>query len=163
MEFIPELPNSFKKAIIIIAQRLGKNRKWAIRGTTSLLLQGIQMKAEDIDILCDKKTALECNRLFEEYLIQKVSFRKTKKFTSYFGKFQINQVTVEIMGEWKIKSPKGIWIGPFDVSERHLISFQNYPVWVTTVSSELKMFAAMGRFSAFWKIKSQLKTQHNPS
>ena len=60
------LPENFKKALIIISTKL-KDYPYAIRGTSSLVLQGFEMNADDIDILGDEKVAGVANELFKEF------------------------------------------------------------------------------------------------
>jgi len=82
---------------------------WVIVGSVSLTLQGLDLKPNDIDILTNKKDALKMNKLLEDYVMQPVKWSKNEEFDSYFGKFLINNVKVEIMGDLKIKMG-GEWI-----------------------------------------------------
>ncbi|HEX6976902.1 MAG TPA: hypothetical protein VF185_00895 [Patescibacteria group bacterium] len=145
----------FENAIIFLAEKL-KDYDYAIRGTSSLVLSGIAMNVDDIDVVCDKKTALACNQILKEYLVEKVEYRESEKFKSYFGKFKINGIQVEIMGEWEILNPKGEWVGPFNGRERMEVEVKGKKVWVTTIEEELKSFMAMGRWNAYHKIRSQI-------
>ncbi len=158
-------PDKFEETIALIADKL-QNRQYAVRGTASLVLQGLDMNVDDIDILCDKKTALSCNKIFKDYLVEKVSLKESEKHKSYFGKFKINSIDVEVMGNWQIKNQKGElalpkrregrWSEIFDASEKKEIILDGKKICVTTIDSELKMFALMGRWNAFWKIKRLL-------
>jgi hypothetical protein len=93
--------------VVIRLVRILKSRQYAFRGTTSLVLQGIKMNVSDIDIICDKETALDCNRILGKYLIEAVEYKVSKEFKSYFGKYKVDGIFVEIMGEWQIKDNKG--------------------------------------------------------
>jgi hypothetical protein len=157
-------PDKFEETILFLANKL-KGKKYAIRGTASLVLQGLDMNADDIDIVCDRKTAMDCNKIFKDYLIEKVSYKELEKYKSYFGKFKINGIDMEVMGDWQIKMKKGLasskrsgdgWSQIFDGKERKEIVLNSKKIWVTTIDSELKMFAAMGRWNAYWKIKRQI-------
>lgn len=152
-----------KKALKLIAERLGQSQ-YAIRGTASLVLQGLEMHVADLDILCDKEVALECNQLFKEYLISKVAFSETEKFKSYFGKFEIEGIPVEVMGEWQIKDGKSKWSQVFNASaeEKTKIILGNQEISVTNFETELKMFALMGRWTAYHKIRKQLRAKLTP-
>ncbi len=145
----------FEKTVIFLAEKLGKY-KYAIRGTSSLILQGITMNVDDIDVVCSKETALACNKIFGEFLVEEVEYRRSEKFKSYFGKFKINGILVEIMGEWEILNTKREWVGPFNGSKRKEIQINGEKVWVTTIEEELEMFSAMGRWNAYHKIRSQI-------
>jgi len=155
---VPTKPKQFKKTILFLAKKL-QGCQYAFRGTASLVLQGLEMNVDDIDILCNKKTALKCNRLLKDFLVEKVSYKKSPKFKSFFGKFEVNGISVEVMGDWQIKDTKGVWGQPFtaDGGQRKEISFVGKKVWVTKTETELLMFAQMGRWTAYQKIKKQLK------
>jgi hypothetical protein len=114
------------------------------------------MNVEDIDIVGDKEMALVCNGLLAEYLIEEVAFKESDKFKSYFGKFEIKGIPVEIMGEWQIKDTKGKWSEPFNALERKMIIINGNEIYVTSVEEELTVFAKMGRWTAYQKIKKQL-------
>lgn len=77
--------------------------RWVLVGSLSLVLQGAKIKPNDIDILTDKEGALKCNEIFEKYIKKAVEWNQTEIFDSFFGKFQINDVEVEIMGDLKVK------------------------------------------------------------
>jgi hypothetical protein len=147
----------FKKTIVFLATKL-KGRQYAFRGTASLVLQGIGMKVDDIDVLCDRKTALAVNRLLEKYLKNKVAYKDSDKFKSYFGEFAINGLKVEVMGDWSIKDGKGVWSEPFDASNDEIIEkkVDGEKVKLTRIETELAMYTLMGRWSAFHKIKKQI-------
>ncbi|MFA5776511.1 MAG: hypothetical protein WC988_03095 [Patescibacteria group bacterium] len=141
-------------AIKIIDEKL-KGEAYAIRGTASLVLQGLDMNVDDIDILCDEKTALNANLKLSEYLVEKVVFKESPKFKSYYGKFLINGVNVEIMGDWQIFNNKKGWSKVYnaDVVNITQIKVENLKIPVTKIELELEVFALMGRWTAYQKIK----------
>ncbi len=155
-----KIPNQFIPTIKQLAAAL-KSHQYAIRGTSSLILQNIDMNVDDIDIVCDKQTALGCNQLSLLQLIKPVTYQESKQYKSYFGQFKLNQILVEIYGEWQIKDKKGRWSTPFTASqaEINLIDLEGQPVKVTTPDTELKMFALSGRWTAYHKIRRQVTTQ----
>jgi len=148
-------PEEFEKTILFLSETLG-GHQYAFRGTASLVL---------IDILCDEETALACNDLFQDFVLEKVSFKESPQFKSYFGKFRVNNILVEVMGEWQIKDTKGRWSDPFRAaeSEREEIVISGQKVSVTTIETELSMFARLGRWNAYHKIKRQVGSQKNTS
>lgn len=148
-------PKNFEKALDIISKSL-HSVPYAIRGTASLVLQGLDMNVDDIDIVCSKDVALKINEILKEYLVVPVSYKESVKFKSYFGEFNIEGVKVEVMGDWQIKKPNGEWSSIYNGSEHTLVTLGTATIPVTTVESELKMFSDMGRFTALKKIKSQL-------
>jgi len=139
-----------------IAKKLS-SQQYAIRGTASAVLQGFDMEVDDIDVIGNKETVLFCNQAFRNNLIDKVSYKKSEKFKSYFGKFEISNVLVEIYGNWQIKNENGKWSDVFDASidEVDMVNVTGLEVKVTKIETELKMFSLMSRWSAYWKLKKQ--------
>ncbi len=151
-------PKRFRETILFLAQKL-RDCQYAFRGTAGLVLQGIEMKVDDIDVLCDEETALKCNSLLKDFSIDEVGYKESDKFKSFFGKFEVKGIHVEVMGDWQIKDTKGVWGQLFDAgdSQRKRILFAGEKIWVTKTETELAMFAQMGRWTAYQKIKKQLK------
>ncbi len=128
-----------------ITQRL-VDCNYAIRGTASLVLQGLDFVVADIDVLCDGETAKFLNLVYSE----------SKQFKSYYGKLADN---VEIYGNWQIKNSKGEWseiLVPTPTNS-YLLNTPDLIIPVTTIEFELHCYALMGRWSVFHKIKSFLK------
>lgn len=150
-----KVPENFEKVILLLARKL-KNTRYAFRGTASLVLQGLDMIALDIDITGDKEMAMACNDLLAEYLVEEVSYKESEKYKSYFGKFKIEEIPVEVMAELQIKDTKGVWSRPFNASGRKLVKLDGYDLYVTTIEEELAAFAKMGRWNAFHKVKRQI-------
>lgn len=160
---MPSIPKKFRETVLELADELS-GKTYAFRGTTSLVLQDLEMNIDDIDIICPRETALKCNKLLERHLTEEVSFKKTAKYKSYYGKFLLNEIEVEIMGEWQIKDTEGHWSQPYDGRDRKEMDIDDQSVYVTPVSEELKMFAQMGRWNAYHKIRRQRdKANHQES
>jgi len=149
---------ALNETLTLLANQL-KDTQYCIRGTSSLVLQSINMNIDDIDILCNKETALLANKLFKEYIVDAVSYKESDKFKSYFGKFIINGVNVEFMGDWQIKHKDGTWSEIFDGSSFNTVIVNGTIVKVSKIEDELKMFLLMGRFTAYQKIKKQLPSE----
>jgi hypothetical protein len=149
-----------ESTVSLIRQKLtGEN--YAVRGTASLVLQGLDMHVADIDILCDATTALNANIALAEYLVEKVAYRESPNFKSYFGKFTIQEVTVEIMGDWQIFSAKKGWSKVYSADATTIthVTLADVVIPVTRVDLELEVFALMGRWTAYQKIKRLVREQ----
>ncbi len=158
MNLMPKKPEHFEKTIKYLGKIFG-NTQYAFRGTTSLVLQNIDMNIDDIDILTNKDIALKCNKLLNKYIKEKVKYQKSEKFKSYYGKFEINKIQVEIMGKWQIfNQRKQAWSKPFYANKGEITSivFRKQEINVTKIKTELEMFMLMGRWNAYHKIKGQL-------
>jgi hypothetical protein len=147
-----KIPDKFKEVVVLLAQKL-EGHQYAIRGTASLVLQGLDFNVEDIDVVCDEETA--------RFLIPDIKYSETDKFKSFFGKLEINGVGVEVMGNWQIKNSKGEWSRVYDGSARISVEIDGQKVFVTTLESELEMFLFMERWSAYHKLKKQMELRNS--
>jgi hypothetical protein len=154
----------FPQTILLLADLL-KNHQYAFRGTASLVLQGFDFKVDDIDILTDRPTAEACNETLKEYLKEGIAYKESEKFKSWYGKFDINGLLVEVYGDWQIKNSKGEWSRVFDASDDEVkeIDYQGKKIRVTTPETELATYAAIGRWNVFHKLKKELAAKAQPS
>ena len=123
-----------------------------------MVLQGLDMNVDDIDILCDKETALLTNTKLAGYLVEKVDYKESAKFKSYYGKFLIEGIGVEIMGDWQILDAKQTWSKMYvaDADSITHVQIGTLSIPVTKISLELELFARMGRWTAYQKLRKQV-------
>lgn len=120
-----------------------------------MMLQGLDMNVDDIDILCTATTALNANLKLSEYLVEEVAFKESPKFKSYFGKFLVDGIIVEIMGDWQIFNAKKGWSKIYNTNMKNIdyVKLDGLEIPITKIELELKVFALMGRWTAYRKIK----------
>ena len=108
---------------------------------------------------------LNANLKLSEYLVEKVTFKESPKFKSYFGKFLIDGVKVEIMGDWQIFNTKKGWskIYNADVNNITQVKLNDLEIPVTRIELELEVFALMDRWTAYQKIARTKKCKHQPN
>ncbi|MFA5992697.1 MAG: hypothetical protein WC796_03255 [Candidatus Pacearchaeota archaeon] len=98
------MKRNLENALFIIHNKLkGKKIKWRIGGGTNLILWGINVPSNDVDIITTKTGAYDIERLLKKYVVKPVEFSETDKFSSHFGKFKIKGIEVEVMGDLKVK------------------------------------------------------------
>ncbi len=151
-----------KNVVFKIAKKLqGKN--YAIRGTASMVLQGLDMGVDDIDLIADKETSLLINEIFKDKLIEEVKYSESEKFKSYYGKFVIDNILLEVMGEFQVKDSNGNWSEVLDASSDEVDEVENQKIKVTKLNLELNFSALMGRWNEFHKIQKQLEIRNQVS
>jgi hypothetical protein len=97
------IPASIRRVLVILAEKLeSSTTSWAITGSTSLALQGLDIVPHDIDILTDEEGAYAIGELFRHHIVSPVSFKKSPMYESHFGGLKIEDVDVEIMGELRV-------------------------------------------------------------
>jgi hypothetical protein len=118
------IPDQFKETILMISEKIPFNVRWAVDGSTSLALQGMDIIPNDIDILTDHNGAYRIQEVFRDSAVKPVSHSFTDKYDSDYGVFSKSGVKVEVMGNLKVFRD-GEW------------SFEQNPDTVKVVSIEL--------------------------
>jgi hypothetical protein len=62
---------------------------------------------EDIDILTDAEGAKALDELLAEFVVKKSTYSSTDKYKSYFGIYKINDIQVEVMGNFQYMTKEG--------------------------------------------------------
>jgi hypothetical protein len=105
----PNIPKENIDALKIIVDKFkGKFISWTLIGSMSLAIQGVDVQAHDIDILTDIENADKIADVLKEFVIEPMHYKTSTQFKSYYGKFQVNGVQVEVLadlesiynGEW---------------------------------------------------------------
>ncbi len=151
-----ELDDGFSKAIQKLTNLLSSVENWAIDGSASLALQGIDLKPHDIDILTDEKTAYEIQGILREFMQKPVSRSCNGKYDSHFGFAIINGIKVEIMGDLNVFR-NGHWSGIQNPSNCR-IKFINFDgINVPVVSLEHQVFSGYfdERVRRYWSLHNQ--------
>jgi hypothetical protein len=71
---------------------------WALTGSASFALRGIDFVVNDIDLQTDKLGAYQIEQCFSNHIFQPVTFSSSDRIRSHFGVLLIDGVRVEIMG-----------------------------------------------------------------
>jgi predicted nucleotidyltransferase len=131
-----------------VISRVLKDRdiEWVLVGSTSLALQGVNVDPKDIDILTDKRGAYEIAILLKEYEIQPVTFSRSELFASHFGKFNIQGVPVEIMGDLEILTD-GSWVNVTAdrLQSKHKCKIGDVEVPVSSLEKQLEFYKKSSR------------------
>jgi S-adenosylmethionine-dependent methyltransferase len=83
-----------------IAQRLNQDGlHYAVVGGASPALHGVPLPVNDLDIETDAAGAYRFHALFSEHVVTPVSLRQDETYRSHFGRFNVDGIDVEIMGD----------------------------------------------------------------
>ena len=96
------LNSTFVEVIKLISEKIPSNIKWAVDGSTSLALQGIDITPHDIDILTDREGAIMIQESLNKYNVVPISHSSNEKYDSYFGTFEVKGIKVEVMGDLRV-------------------------------------------------------------
>jgi len=113
---------------------------WIVGGRTGLILQGVEVEDDgEIDICTTKEGAYAIEKILKPYQIDKTNYQESPTFKAYVGKYLINGITVEIMGDPQKLFENGEWvvIPKENVIE---IEFDHQRINVFTLESELHYY-----------------------
>ncbi len=96
------LNSTFVEVIKLISENIPSNIKWAVDGSTSLALQGIDVTPHDIDILTDREGTIRIQESLKNYNVVPISHSSNEKYDSYFGTFKVKGIKVEVMGDLRV-------------------------------------------------------------
>ena len=150
------------EALRIITQAAAKEPGlvWALTGSTSFALQGMDVQAHDIDIQTDRDSAYKLGALLKEYCIEPVRFCGTEKIRSHFGRFQVGGAEVEIMGDIEKRLPAGGWEKAVSLAPLILyVDFAGMRLPVVSFRHEAKAYRMMGRTARAEEIERYIREE----
>lgn len=72
---------------------------WAIVGSMNHYIQGLNLVPKDIDIITTKKGIFVIEEALQKYSIKKVNYYEKDTIRSFYGKFSIASMNVELFSE----------------------------------------------------------------
>ena len=134
-------------ALKILYQKLDPDKiPWILTGGTSLILQGVDVPANDIDILVKAADCKKISELLSEYAKHTPNaVSETEKYRSNYNKFEIDGVPVEVIGDFQYKLPDGRWSEIRDMGDYEILEFDGMKLRVLPLAEELKEYTAMKR------------------
>lgn len=147
------IDEKYVEVLRILSEKL-KSVKWVLVGSTNLVIQGINIEANDIDVLTDKEDAIKVGELLKEFEIKPVKFGEKYIFRSYNGLFAINGIEVEVMGELE-ELIDGEWISSYvdEFDNIVIFEFDNFEIPLASLEDELEDYKKMNRKKDQIKIK----------
>jgi len=153
-------PKILKALQIIYPELTNPGRKpinWAVTGSLGMVLHGMQLDINDIDIQTDKEGAYEIERRLVKYLVKLVHFKATERIRSYFGVFEIDGIKIESMGDVQYMLPDQKWDSPVALEAcRDWVEYSDMHIPVITLEHEVDAYLKMGRTEKAQKLKDFL-------
>ncbi|MGV8087056.1 MAG: nucleotidyltransferase domain-containing protein [Candidatus Woesearchaeota archaeon] len=142
----------------IVEKFKNKNINWVLTGSTSLAIQGVDVKAKDIDILTDVENADKIAELLKEYVIEPMNYKTSEHFKSYYGKFKISEVEVEVMADLE-KKYNNKWIKSERPRIKLIKRFEDMTLPLLELQEECEAYILMGREDKANKILEALEKE----
>lgn len=140
---------------LIIDQKIN----WVLTGSTSLVIQGVEVNVNDIDIITDEKGAWAIDRLLEEYRVQPPNLSETEKYRSYFGVYKIGDIKLEVMGQFQCRLEGERWSEPYEIHRVIYKEFEGMNLPLLSLKQELKEYQKLNRLEKVRKIEEAMATE----
>lgn len=150
------LKNNIEIFINILEKTKDKDYPIILSGSTSLVLQGVDIEVHDIDIVTDKKGALALDNLLKDFSQIEMKYSSTDKYQSYFGSYNIDNTKVEVMGEFQYKLKNGKWSIPNHLHDIYYIDYNGIKIPVLSLSQELIEYQNSNKTNTINKIQERL-------
>lgn len=141
------LTGEHRRILLQLADRLaGDELMWAVTGSTSFALQGMELEAHDIDIQTDGPGAYRFEALLSEFVAEPVHFCGTDQIRSHFGRFLWDGMPMEVMGDVQKPEPDGSWGPPTDLKRwRRWVPLEGRLIPVLDLRYEAEAYRRIGR------------------
>lgn len=118
---------------------------YTVVGGASIVLQGISIPLKDIDIETNRSGAYRFQELFQAYTLEPVGLKESETYRSYYGRFIIDGVLVEILGDI-LRREGSQWI-PTSCSTQTIIKHNGIPIVCSWLEEETLAYIRRGRMN----------------
>lgn len=133
---VVRIPEPIRQVLVILAEKLESSKTgWAVTGSTSLALQGLDIVPNDLDILTDEEGAYSFAKRFRDHAVEPLEWKTSSKYESHLGRFKTNGVQVEVMGDLRVFRG-GQWSPVMNPRTRKIVSIEVANRKIPTVSLE---------------------------
>jgi hypothetical protein len=127
-----------------VARRMNEARvPFKVVGGTVPVLHGIRVPVHDIDLEMDARDAYRFQDLFAAYVTQPVTLCESETYRSHFGRFDIDGIVVEVMGDLYRREGSS-WM-PTSASTEVTVDVEGVPVRVPWLEEETLASIRRGR------------------
>ncbi|MBN1247222.1 MAG: methyltransferase domain-containing protein [Anaerolineae bacterium] len=116
---------------------------YRVVGSAALALHGVDVAVHDLDLEMSRASADLFQTRFAERTVVPVAWRESDEIRSYFGRFEIDDVAVEVMADFE-RRRRGRWV-PSLSTTRDTRDVDGVPVTVLTLEEEVLAQLRRGR------------------
>lgn len=117
---------------------------WAVGGSLLLYFYDILEEPKDIDLVIDPKD----KEVVFKILRNSGEELETKEVPNYktgvFGKFNVDGIEVDIIGDFYIKVSNGYYLHPFSSKNLEIVKRNDKTIYLDSLDNWLKTYEAMG-------------------
>lgn len=111
-----------------------------IVGGTAAFLNGLDLVPHDIDVVTTAEGAMEAHDRLKAFSVQPTTFRETSTYSSHFGMYKVNGVSVEIMGDLLVRRQGlqyRIPVTPLALAKATVLNCEGFRVVLAPVEDEV--------------------------
>jgi hypothetical protein len=149
------LPNDRLEALRILTKRLsGSAINWAVCAGTGIWLQGVKIEPKDIDIIvCTKDDTERLAERLKKFEIEPIKRVEKENYDAYEGKFKVNGIDVQVMGELVNKVPGcDLWSETKGLSAKRTLIVDSMRIPVISLAQEYNAYLKRGKLEKAEKI-----------
>jgi len=130
--------------------------RWAVMGSLSHALQGLQIQPNDIDISTDRRGAHKIEQLLEPHVTRPITHSQAERVRSHLGELTLHGVTIQIIGDMETSPDNRTWT-PLPHDHPHLIMVAGAPIPVRTLEQETQTYTRLGRTERADKLRALIE------
>lgn len=116
---------------------------YTVVGGAAVALHGVPELVDDLDLDVGVEDAYRCESLFEAETLEPVAWREGEQYRSHFGRFDVDGVTVEVMGDLH-RREDDTWVAASPTTAV-MVDLEDVPVRVVTLEEETLAYLQRGR------------------
>jgi hypothetical protein len=161
MKAILDLPEQHAQVLSFLIEKIHPAEfPWALTGSASLRLQGVDISVNDLDLQTDAQTIYILEKKLSDFIKVPVHVWESEHTLSQHGQAEINGLQVEFLGDMRHRSPAGIWEPAVDiVSVRVWVTWRELQVPVLSLEHEALAYEKMGRVQKAELIRSAIRKE----
>jgi hypothetical protein len=159
IEAVYDLPEHHSKVLSLIVARVAPtDHLWALTGSASLRLQGVDLLVHDLDLQTDAQTIYLLEKKFAEFMKVPVHVWESEHTLSYHGQAEIDGLQVELLGDVRHRDADGTWQPPAEIrSVLVWVEWHAVQIPVLSLEHEARAYEKMGRTQKAELIRSAIK------
>lgn len=121
------------------------HQNWCIVGSTGLVLQGIETRTEQIEIITDAAGAKKLAGFLSRFKKTDTAEELSATMSSEVELYQIDGITVKVLSNLKVKVNEG-WVRLLElISKKEEFDFNGYALLLPSLADQLKISRIFGR------------------
>jgi hypothetical protein len=144
---ILDLPEQHAMVLSLLVEKIPPTQHvWALTGSASLRLQGVDLSVNDLDLQTDARTVFILEKELAEFMTVPVHLWESEHTLSYHGQAEIYSLQVELLGDIRHRQPDNSWDKSLDIQSVLVwVEWCDLKIPVLSLEHEAVAYEKMGR------------------